>query len=297
MTDVSIIIPIYQGSKWIRECINSVLQQDFDDLEVIAVDDASPDDTANIVASMEDERIRLFRHDENKGIPAARNTGIKQANGDYVAFLDQDDKWYNHKLGSQIEVFEQGPENLGVVHGDVDIVGGDKNISNGEPVPENDKKRVQSTFLQNPIITITALIDSECFETHGLLNENLYGADDYEFWLRIAERYQFKYCPGVVATKRVHESNTSDNFKRMNPDKIMITKQYVEKYPYLQPLENQRCHRIMTHYARNYANMGEYVQALQYDIKSLSYIKTNPSDYLRLSRDLMGFLYTTIMLR
>lgn len=287
MTEVSVIVPTYLGADWIRECINSVLDQVYVDLEVIVVNDASPDDAAEIVAGMDDDRIRLVCHEENKGVPAARNTGIKEANGDYIAFLDQDDMWRDQKLTTQLNVFEEGSGDLGVVHGDAEIIGTDKETSWSGPLSDDPQERVRALFLRNPITTITALIDARCFETHGLLDEDLYGVDDYEFWLRIAEDYRIKYCPGVVAAKRVHESNTSDRFEQMNEDKMIIAKRYLRKYPYLRPLQDRKFHEIMNHYARNYADTGDYTQAIQYDLKALNHVKTSPTDYLRLGRDLV----------
>lgn len=287
MSKVSVVIPTYRGAEWIEQCVKSVLQQDYQDLEVIVVDDASPDDAAAIVSDMDDERIRLCRHEENKGVPGARNTGIKAATGEYIGFLDQDDWWHEHKLQTQVKMFARGPDNLGVVYGDTDMVGlGEEKRWTG-PLPEEPRERVRALFLRNHVITITSLIAAECFETHGLLDEDLYGVDDYEFWLRIAEDYRFEYLPDVVATKRVHSSNTSDRFERMNQDKVMIAERYLERYPYLEPLRDRKFHQIMTHYAHRYADRGDYSRAVQYDLKGLRYEKRHPTDYLRLGRDLV----------
>lgn len=285
MSKVSVVIPCYRGAKWIEGCVESVLRQDHEDLEVLVVDDASPDDSAEIVRGIDDERVRLLRHDVNEGVAGARNTGIEAATGDYVGFLDQDDRWHADKLARQVAVFEDGPADLGVVHGDVEVAGPVEKESWGGPLPDDPRLRVRELFLRHPIITITALFDAACFETHGLLDESLYGSDDYEFLLRIAEDYRIEYLPEVLATKRIHETNTSDDFVRMNQDKVVIAERYLAEYPYLRPLRDRKYHQIMTHYARSYAAEGNYARAVEYDLRALGYVKTHPSDYLRFGRD------------
>lgn len=287
MTTVSAIVPCYGGAEWIEECVRSVLDQTYDDLEVVVIDDASPDDAADVVAGIDDDRVRLLRHDENQGIAAARNTGIEAADGDYVGFLDQDDRWHEEKLARQVAAFEEGPDDLGVVYGDLAFEGRDAD-SWAAPLPDEPRARVRSLFVANHVPSITALVDADCFRTHGLLDESLYGADDYEFWLRIAEDYRFRYLPGGVATRRVHETNSSDRFERMNADKEAIAERYLEAYPYLEPLRDRKYHQIATHYARNYAADGDYRRALCYDLQALRRRQTSAGDYVRLARDVAG---------
>jgi succinoglycan biosynthesis protein ExoO len=95
---VSIIIPAYNAEKYIKDTIFSVLNQTYKDLEVVVVDDASSDNTAEVVMSIKDERVRLLRHKENMGPGGARNTGIKAAKGNWIAELDADDQWLPMRL-------------------------------------------------------------------------------------------------------------------------------------------------------------------------------------------------------
>ena len=98
MPDVSVIIPTYDRSEFLRTAIASVLAQTLQDFEIIVVDDASADDTQEVVGNLDDGRIRYIRHEINKGVAATRNTGVLNSKGKYIAFLDDDDKWFPEKL-------------------------------------------------------------------------------------------------------------------------------------------------------------------------------------------------------
>ncbi|MEC5397502.1 glycosyltransferase family 2 protein [Uliginosibacterium sp. H1] len=110
MPSVSVVIPSYNRGHCVRESIDSVLQQSFQDFEIIVVDDASKDDTAQQVAAITDPRVRYIRHETNKGGAAARNTGIQASTAEYIAFLDSDDNWTPDKLAKQVAMLDaKGP--------------------------------------------------------------------------------------------------------------------------------------------------------------------------------------------
>ncbi len=111
---VSVIIPTYNRANLVSRAIKSVLNQTYQDFEIIVVDDCSEDNTEEIVKSFNDSRIRYIKHKKNKGGSAARNTGIKRARGKYIAFLDDDDEWLPSKLEKQIMLFEKLSKHYGV---------------------------------------------------------------------------------------------------------------------------------------------------------------------------------------
>lgn len=113
---VSVVLPTYNRAHLIRRSITSVLAQTYHDLELIIVDDGSTDNTEEVVRAFDDQRIRYLKYPENRGVSAARNTGIKAARGSYIAFQDSDDEWLPQKLEKQMELFDQDKEgNLGLV--------------------------------------------------------------------------------------------------------------------------------------------------------------------------------------
>lgn len=103
---VSVIIPTYNRAHLIGRAIKSVLNQTYKDFEIIIVDDGSTDKTEEVVKDFKDERVRYIRREKNKGGSAARNTGIKAARGEYIAFQDSDDEWLPEKLEKQMKAFE-----------------------------------------------------------------------------------------------------------------------------------------------------------------------------------------------
>jgi glycosyltransferase involved in cell wall biosynthesis len=106
----SIVIPAYNNAQFLPDAINSVLQQTYPHLELIVVDDASPDNAAEVIKSFSDPRVRYIKHEVNKGLSAARNTGISNATGDYIALLDGDDYFHPDKLRAHAEFLEKNPD-------------------------------------------------------------------------------------------------------------------------------------------------------------------------------------------
>src|SRR2546425_12408176 len=101
--EVSVVIPVFNGEKSINRALKSVLSQTFSNLEIIVVDDGSTDQTINCVSQAPSDRLKLVKHDRNRGAAAARNTGIAAARGSLIAFLDADDAWRPDKLARQIK--------------------------------------------------------------------------------------------------------------------------------------------------------------------------------------------------
>ena len=104
---ISIIIPTFNRAHLLERTINSVLKQTYTDFEIIIIDDASQDNTKDIVQRFKNKNIKYLRQNENKGAPAARNRGIQEAKGRYIAFLDSDDEWVPEKLEKQLALFEK----------------------------------------------------------------------------------------------------------------------------------------------------------------------------------------------
>ncbi|WP_435346664.1 glycosyltransferase family 2 protein [Haloarchaeobius sp. HRN-SO-5] len=122
MPTVSVIIPTYNRADAVQRTIDSVLDQTFEDFEVLVVDDASSDDTPAVVESYDDPRVELVQHQVNRGGSAARNTGIEEATGEYIAFLDSDDEWRPRKLERQHRLLERRGEDWVAAYCGVEMV-------------------------------------------------------------------------------------------------------------------------------------------------------------------------------
>lgn len=110
MPNVSVIMPVYQVREFVGQAVESVLEQTYEDFELLIIDDCSPDDSIEICESYADPRIRIIRHEFNRGLAGARNTGIRQARGRLLAFLDSDDVWTADKLARHVAHLQASPE-------------------------------------------------------------------------------------------------------------------------------------------------------------------------------------------
>lgn len=185
---ISIVIPTHNSSKTIYNCLHSILLQDYKEYDIIVVDDGSEDDTTNIVKSFNHAHLTVIEQ-ENKGVSAARNAGIRKASGDLIAFLDSDDFWLPNKLSRQVEILNNN-ETLGLVatgaiysKDKINYLMSNKNI-------EGD---IFDTLLNgNIIITSSVLVKKIIIEEIGFFNEKIYLGEDWEMWLRIASRNKIK---------------------------------------------------------------------------------------------------------
>ncbi|NES72852.1 MAG: glycosyltransferase family 2 protein, partial [Okeania sp. SIO2D1] len=109
MTLISVIIPVYNGEKTIRDTINSVLKQSFADFELIIINDGSTDSTLEVINSFQDHRLKVFSY-PNAGQGASRNRGIELAKGEYISFIDADDMWTSDKLEKQLQALQDNPQ-------------------------------------------------------------------------------------------------------------------------------------------------------------------------------------------
>ena len=160
---LSVVMPVYNERQTIEEIIQRVQQVELDK-EIIIVDDASTDNTKEVVDGFNDKRIRYIRHEENRGEAASRNTGIKAAKYNYIAYQDSDDEWLPEKLAKQMELLEDAPPEVGVIY-----TGFWKAENNGRTyVPfswvsqkngDIHKELLYGNFIGSPVV----LIKKECF--------------------------------------------------------------------------------------------------------------------------------------
>lgn len=202
---VSVIIPTYNRKLIVESAIRSVLNQKFEDYEIIVVDDGSTDGTREYLESL-NLPIKIISK-QNGGVASARNAGIKVALGKYIAFLDSDDSWLPDKLSAQISYLEAHPE--------IPLVYIDEYIEvNGEVLVETRFQRanvsddVKNNFLlpgfiqQTPIHTSSVMIRKNVFDEIGYFNETLKIHEDSELWNRISMKYKFGYIDIPLAIFR-----------------------------------------------------------------------------------------------
>jgi len=196
---ISVIIPTYNRADRIGVAVESVLAQTDRDWELIIVDDGSTDDTETVVQSFDDDRIKYIRQ-ENHGVSAARNQGIKRARGGLIAFLDSDDRWEPRKSEVQRRFFESHP--------DVHICQTEEKwIRNGLRVNPMKKHKKPSGWIFKECLDLCVVSPSavmlRCgvFDSIGLFDETLAACEDYDFWLRSSLVFEIVTLPDMLTVK------------------------------------------------------------------------------------------------
>ncbi len=198
---VSIIIPTYNRAHLVDRAIQSVLDQTYQDFELIVVDDASTDNTEEVVKSFKDKRIRYICLQKNKGGAAARNTGIEASNGEYIAFQDSDDEWLPEKLEKQMKVFENASPEVGVVYtGFLRIKDGRESYIPYSWVTQKEGNIHKELLKGNFVTTQAAVVKKKCFEVAGMFEERLPCLQDWELWIRVSKYFHFKCIDEPLVT-------------------------------------------------------------------------------------------------
>jgi len=193
---VSVIIPTYNRAHLIGRAIKSVLNQTFQDFEIIVVDDGSTDNTREIVKSFVDKRIRYYYHEKNKGYPEALNKGLNLARGSYIAFQDDDDEWFPEKLYRQMMIFKNAKKKTGVVYsGFWKIKDGKKLYIPSTHVIQKEGNIHEELLKGNFIGMPTSIVKRECFDKVGMFDTTISCLQDWDLWIRISKYYEFKYIP------------------------------------------------------------------------------------------------------
>jgi glycosyltransferase involved in cell wall biosynthesis len=182
MPIVSVIIPAYNQDRYLSQAIESVLNQTYPDFELIVIDDGSTDNTAIIAKNYDDQRVRYI-YQENRGLSAARNTGIRYSNGQHITFLDSDDLFLPTKLQLLVTFFEENPQ-IGLVAGQavpIDQQGTRIGKIYDVPIPDDSSL----LLLGNPLHVGSVMIRKTCQDLVGYFDENLHSYEDWDMWLRL----------------------------------------------------------------------------------------------------------------
>jgi glycosyltransferase involved in cell wall biosynthesis len=286
---VSVIIPVYNSEDYIAEAIESVTAQTYKNIEIIVVNDGSTDNTEAVLKPYM-EKIKYF-YQENKGVAAARNTGIRLALGEYIAFLDSDDIWLPEKIALQVDYLNRNPSVM-LTYSNFKIFNDGKHPDEGILYLNSDIyiEGYIFTELVNAclISTITVLVRKEVFEKVGLFDEKFVSGEDYELWLRIAAECKIGYVKEVLASCRKHSQSITTNI--IGPEKpweIKAIENVLQKYPE-KILETgklqikKRYSQIYNRYGYSYFNISDYKSARYHYWKLLRYNPINIKAYFYL---------------
>ncbi len=294
-TIISVVIPYYNTGYSVRRALQSVLRQTYRYFEIIIVNDGSTDDIEKIANEFQkiDERIKYVKHEFNRGLSAARNTGIKNATGQYIAFLDADDEWLPKKLQQQFEIFQNSQiqdEKLGVVlSGTIFIkMNGQKSYA----IPPFDGFILRELLKSNFIFAggSNCLIKKVVFEHCGLFDESdaMRNRQDYEMWIRIAQKFKF-FLVRQYHVKCYISKGISYEVTKRTPLKGVKASQYILK----------KHEKILEKYPKAYSNHFKFIgvqflwagitkKAREYLKKSIKIYPLNYPSYIYFFISLLG---------
>lgn len=207
---ISIVIPVYNGSNYMSEAIDSALAQTYANKEIIVINDGSRDDGKTLeIAKSYGDKIRLIDQ-ENGGVASALNAGIENANGDYISWLSHDDAYPEGKLEHQVAFMEKHQGKDIVLYGDLNVIDNNSKVVNSISLAHYNTDDILFNIMCHQYLNgCTFLIPKAVFDDVGLFRKDLPTTQDYDLWLRVAQKYTFVHQPGVVLKSRVHEEQGS----------------------------------------------------------------------------------------
>lgn len=204
---VSVVIPVYNGSNYLQEAINSALAQTYNNIEILVIDDGSTDDTWEIIKTYGD-RIRRF-HKENGGVTTALNLGIQMMNGEWFTWLSHDDLWEPTFIEKQIQNIHHHPKCMISYTGFYNIDSNGNILSKSYPrwYPRGKATRIMIVH-GSYIYGITVLVNKKCFEEIGTFDNKWRYLQDTDMWFRLVQNYETCCIFELLAIRRVHENQT-----------------------------------------------------------------------------------------
>ena len=228
MPKVTVVIPAYNAMTYLPETLDSVLRQTFTDFEVLIVNDGSTDSIESWLTTVNDDRVILISQ-ANQGLPGARNMGITEAQGEYIAFIDADDLWEPTKLEKQVQCLEAKPE-VGLVYAWTLLIDRHGN-STGTVTAAQVEGNVWEKLLLGDVVGSgsAAMVRRSCFDGVGLFDPDLTSIEDCDMWVRIAAHYPFAVIKEVLIFYRQHSTSMSKDYDRMAQNsRLKIEKKFVQ---------------------------------------------------------------------
>lgn len=238
MTSISVIIPVYNSAATVAETVKSVIAQTYEDFEILIIDDGSSDRSIEICQAYDDPRVRMI-HQHNRGLAGARNTGIRHAQGQYLAFVDSDDVWQPEKLAMHMQHFQQRPE-VGVSFCRSSFIDQHGNPLGIYQMPRLKDITPSYLFCRNPISNGSAVVIRREVLQEIQFQANLHGevedfyfddrfrqSEDIECWMRIALKTNWKIegIPEALTLYRVNSGGLSANImQQLKSWEQMVTK-------------------------------------------------------------------------
>lgn len=242
---ISVVIPTYNREKTIKKAVDSVLSQTYKDIELIVVDDCSNDKTGEIISKINDVRLRYIRLEKNSGANYARNIGIFEANGEYIAFQDSDDVWRKEKLERELEY---------LVENDCDVVfcsmlqhHNDRKDIRFPRINDSDKKNLARRVLFGNIMSTQTILAKKELIKKEKFDNSLERFQDWDLAIRLLNKYNVEFLDKVLVDVYVGE----DSISKSSTKAVKSLSKIIDKYPEL--LESKSVNDYLRLYLLKYA--------------------------------------------
>lgn len=269
MKKVSVVIPAYNKADLTIKTVESVLGQTYENIEVIVVDDGSTDDTKKKLQLFGDRITYICK--QNGGASSARNVGIKQATGEYIALIDCDDIYYPEKIAKSVECLEKKSD-YGFVYTGAYFMNGDGDVISEHGISDHPASGwiASRLIVKNFICNSTAVIRRECFEKVGYFDEKIFIPADWDMLLRLAERYKAAYIDDKLTGYRLSDSYTASNMEMGINEIIYVLNKALSRNSHFHSGLKKRC--LSTVYFTcgiNYAVMQDFKKSQESLLKAV----------------------------
>lgn len=270
---ISVIIPTHNRAHTLSRAIRSVLDQTYNNLEIIVVDDGSTDNTTKVVSEIKDARVKYVKLPENKGAAAARNEGIRQLTGEYISFLDSDDQWMPEKLELSLNVFRNNKEsNIGLVYTNGRLIKQGKQAKffispKNSGIVYSSKQRAKNIFPTSPASPGTPfwVLSKKALVRTGFFDEKIKNWEDVDFFVRLARNFDIYFLN--LSLVMIYEQ--LQHLGAVNLETIKSKNYFFEKYKNEIVKDKRNFYRFTQKMARDWLFVGDKKFARKYFWKAL----------------------------
>lgn len=280
---VSAIIPTYNRNILVKEAVESVLAQTLGDFEVLVVDDGSTDDTRKTIEAIADKRVRYF-YKENGGVSSARNIGLKNATGEYIAFLDSDDLWKPDYLNMMISALKKDNK-YGAAYTTLHQYYTDGREKEKYRARHCVSGKITEKFFQTIFVFLPTLVVSKKILQNCCFDESLISAGDIDFILRLTLKTEFLYVEGDLVKRRVQVNSISkvNDESLASVNKAFVLERFYKEHKEVFADKSKACKKISGTYkeiGERYYNKKDFQNTLYSAKKAINYNRINIKNYI-----------------
>lgn len=211
MSKISVIMPVYNAERYLKKTIDSLLNQTYGDFEIVAVDDCSIDKSYEILKSIKDSRLKVYRNKKNQGIAYTRNYALACADSEYIAIMDDDDLAPDYRFKVSVDFLEQNPD-IDIVAGNTCIIDEEDNVTGiFPPAIHNSDFAMAMLIFKNIFGNSTAMFRKNLIDQHSICyKQKQYGAEDYRFWVECSKYGKISAVDNIMLYWRKHQNETAN---------------------------------------------------------------------------------------